>query len=441
MRAQRVEPALLLEPAHDPANALEGLERLCRRVHVGRLRVVDEAHAAPFRHHLRAVRQARIVVQPRLDRPRAQAQRPRRTPGAGGVLVIVLPRQPGDAAQVDRGHLPPLAMLRKPALRRRDLPARALRPGAAHADHPVVGRPLGQLPREERALRLVHADDRAVGPALGEEAALGREIAAGARVAIQVVGREVRQHRHVGGQRARKLGLVGRQLQHDHVALLRGVEIQHPASDIARQMRPAPRPGQHVVQQRRGRGLAVRAGDRDHLRRGPVMAQGAEEQAHVVVHRHAGRVGGGDGRMRRGIEMRDAGARDQTVDILQRARAGEVAQREAFRLGRLAPTGPVVPGQHRRAPGPQRPRRREARTAQAEHGDRRPFESADRDHAQPSSQTSPWSVGAQSPAQRRRMRAVRRARAAGSSPKAAGAMRRATRVANSNSSRSAGALP
>ncbi len=214
------------------------------------------------------MRQAGKAVERLFDDLRPKPQRAHSGIGAAGILVVMRAGKPLDAAQVDRADLPRLAILRQEPLAREDRPARSGQLAVdRHPDHPIVARSLGQLPGQEPPFGLVHADHRAVGPTLGEKPALGGEIAAHAAVPVQVIRGQVGEDRDVRGQRAGKLGLVARQLQHHHPALARRVDVQHAAPDVARKLAVAPRLGQDVMDQRRRGRLAVRAGHRDHPRR------------------------------------------------------------------------------------------------------------------------------------------------------------------------------
>ena len=82
-------------------------------------------------------------------------------------------------------------------------------------------------------LNLVHANNRTVRSAFGKQSALGGEIAAHAVVTIQMVGRQVGEDRHIGGQAAGKVGLVRGQFQHHHLAVSGGVKVKRAAPDVA----------------------------------------------------------------------------------------------------------------------------------------------------------------------------------------------------------------
>jgi hypothetical protein len=233
-RAQRLDAAGLGPAAGDPADPLEGGERAGRRLGVGRLGVVDDADAAPGRHGLGAVRQAGEGGEAGLDRLRGEAERARHGVGGAGVLVVVAARQGEHRAQVERRDLAAAAPFGEKAAAGGDRPAGGQLGGHRDGDDRLAG--AGLLAHdvgEEAALGLVDADHRSLGAALGEEPALGGEIAADAAVAVEVVGREVEEDRDVGLERAGELGLVGGELEHHRLAVAERVERQHAAADVA----------------------------------------------------------------------------------------------------------------------------------------------------------------------------------------------------------------
>ena len=78
-----------------------------------------------------------------------------------------------------------------------------------------------------------------------------------------MIGRDVEQDAGGRVERRGKIDLVGRALDHEEPAVLRRIERQHRAADIATELCVATARGKDMRDQRRGRGLAVRAGDRD----------------------------------------------------------------------------------------------------------------------------------------------------------------------------------
>ncbi len=344
------------------------------------------------------MRQAGVAVQRRLDHLGAKAQRPADRVGGAGILVVVAARQARDGTQVDGAHLPALAPFRQKPL------AHEHGPGCGvellprrDQDHPVIGRPLCELVGEVAAFGLVHTDDRTVWPTFGKEPPLGREIAPRPAMPVEMVGRQVGEDRHIGRERAGEVGLVGGQLEHHDLAIARGCDVEHAQPDIAGKLRRAACGGEDMVDQRRCGGFAVRPGDRDNARRGveivPLLrGEGAEKEANVIVHRHAGCPGSGDGRVRRGIEMRDAGGGDQQADAGVVLHAGEVTQGQPFGLRGGAPGCAVIPDHRQRPARTQGAQRGAARTAEAQDGDGLAVNSLHRDHHCPP-RTVAWPGG------------------------------------------------
>ena len=104
------------------------------------------------------------------------------------------------------------------------------------------------------------------GPALGEEPALGGEVAAEAAVAVEVVGGEVEEDGDVGLERAGELDLVGGELEDDDHAVRGRIEVEDAAADVAPTCTGRPAACEDMGGERGGRRLAVRAGDGDDLR-------------------------------------------------------------------------------------------------------------------------------------------------------------------------------
>ena len=117
--------------------------------------------------------------------------------------------QPLDLAQINAGRLFALAAFGQKPLAGIDIPAHAAQLGSAgNTDHPRIRRTDRKLPCQEPPLNLVHADHRMIRPALGEQPPLGREIPALAPVPVQMIGRQVGEHRHIGRQGAGQFGLI-----------------------------------------------------------------------------------------------------------------------------------------------------------------------------------------------------------------------------------------
>ena len=383
---ERLDPARLALAAGDPADAGKGAQGMGGAFGIGGLAVIDEGNAADLGDEAAAVRQAGEGPETLLDLFRREAQRAQGAIGGAGVLVVVGARKPFHRAQIDRGHLPALAPFGKEAPAREDRPAEAAElPARGNADHLIVERAFGHLAGEEHPLGLVDPDHRAIGAALGKEPALGGEIAAPPAVAIEVIVGEIGEDGDIGGEGAGEIALVARKLEHKHLAVMGRFGIEHAKPDIARHLRRAPRRFQHVVDEGDGGGFAVGAGDGDHARRGgeavPALGgPGTEEEADVVVERHAGAHGRFHGGVRGGVEMGDAGRDDQERHAVKGAGAGEIGQFDALRPGLRARLFAVIPGDHLGASGPERGGGREPRTPEPQHRHPAAFVSARRDH-------------------------------------------------------------
>ena len=79
------------------------------------------------------------------------------------------------------------------------------------------------------------------------------------------------------------------------------------------------------------------------------MAEGAEEEADVIIDRHFGVPSGGDHAVRFGVEMRNARRGDEAGDTVESALARQVAGFEALGFGLLAGGGVIVPEHGMRA--------------------------------------------------------------------------------------------
>ena len=86
-------------------------------------------------------------------------------------------------------------------------------------------------------------------------------------VAVEVIGREIGEDRDIGRERAGQFGLVGGKLEHDDPAVAGRRDVEDAAPDIAGELAFPAQRLQRVVNECRGRGLAVRAGDGDDLGR------------------------------------------------------------------------------------------------------------------------------------------------------------------------------
>ena len=295
--------------------------------------------------------------------------------GGTGVLVVMRPGQAGNAAQIDGPDLLAAAIFRQEAFAREDLPTKTRELAVhRHADHPVVGRPFAELSRQKTPFGFIHANDGTIRPAFSKEPPFGREIAPHARMAIQMIGAKVGEDGDIRRQIARQIGLVARQLQHHDLAVNGRLYVQHPATDVSRQLRRATRVLENVMHQRRGGGFPVRPGDRDdlghHVKIIPGQRREAlKEQPDVIVHRHTCVLRGDNHRVRCRIKMRNAGRYDQPRDVIKDAGLAQIHTIEPFGLRGGARGGVVIPTDRHSAPGGQRTGRRQPRPPEPQNGD------------------------------------------------------------------------
>ena len=120
-------------------------------------------------------------------------------------------------------------------------------------------------PRRDLARRgVVGIDDREVSrPLAREEARLGRGIVVEAGVPVEVVGGDVREHRHVRVEEVDRLELERRDLAHEVARPLLGEKRRERRADVAREDDASALALQDFGDPGRRRGLAVGAGDRD----------------------------------------------------------------------------------------------------------------------------------------------------------------------------------
>jgi hypothetical protein len=168
---------------------------------------------------------------------------------------------------------------------------------------------------------------------LREDARLRAGVIGDARVAVEVVGRDVENGGRDRPQARRRLELEARQLQHEHlrprlVRLAARELVEHGVADVARDDGRQSRGRRERPRQRGHRRLAVGAGDRQHLL---VGRQRAREELDVTDDLDAGT----DGRLDRRRARIDAGTDgDQLRTIERRIREGAGRQRDSWKLGR-----------------------------------------------------------------------------------------------------------
>ena len=101
-------------------------------------------------------------------------------------------------------------------------------------------------------------------------------------VPVEVVGRDVEQHADAGRERGRQLDLERRHLDDVDAALGRRLQLQDGGADVAAHLRVPAGGAQDVGDERRGRRLAVGAGDGDERRIGAALRPLAAEQLDVA---------------------------------------------------------------------------------------------------------------------------------------------------------------
>ena len=341
--------------AGDPDAALHGGERARGGVRVGGLAVVDEADAVHRRHQLLAVGKAGEARERRLKAGRGHTETERHHRGRGGVLVVVRAGQGGSRAQVgdtaivDREHA-------------------VGDPGAGGSVEAGHRDGAGDRGRQRGAVGVVDADHGEVrgGVLVVEDAALGVDIARHVAVAVEMVGREVEQHRGVEAQMRHALEHVARHLEHVDAVVAQQRQGQCRRAEIATRAGLDAGPGEQVADQHGGGGFAVGAGDAHEAGLGAGRAHGMEQDRRIRQHGHPTRDRRGGERMRAGAEMRDAGGEHQRVEPL-----GVVLLREPDTGGGgLSAAGlAVVPRRHVGAHRDQPLGRRQTVAAETEHRD------------------------------------------------------------------------
>ena len=243
-RLRQREEALALERAAEDQVQRIGIggQPAQRCGHVGRLRVVDEPHAARLAHELEPVRHPWERAERLGDRCVVEPERAGDRGRRGGVLAIVLARdlRLGGELVADENST------------RRRLARDG--PEAARHDGDVAG-----------ALVL-------------EDAQLGLEVGLEAAVAVEVVGLEVEEDGRARVKLVHVLELEGRDLADDaRSGGDRPVELAERAADVASHRR-----AEHQPEQLARRRLAVRPGDRDEL--GP--GEQAVAELELAPHGH-----------------------------------------------------------------------------------------------------------------------------------------------------------
>ena len=170
--------------------------------------------------------------------------------------------------------------------------------------------------REAHRRRIVRVDDRPVPRALvREHARLRGGVLAEVRVPVQVVGREVQQRRDPRVERLGRLELEAADFDDVDRLVGRRVHLRRKrVADVPGHGRRQPSRREHPADQRRGRGLPLRAGDRD-----DPAAQQARRQLDLAGDRN----------------LRAAGPRqDRLAQRHSRAEHDQVGRREQLRVVR-----------------------------------------------------------------------------------------------------------
>ena len=227
-------------------------------------------------------------------------------------------------------------------------------------------------------MHVVDADDDISGlGGLLEQPRLHRDIVLHAAVAVEMIGREIAEHRHVRHQAGRKFDLVGRDFQHiDRPGGWRR-QLQNRLADIAAGLGVEAAGIEDMGDQRGCRRFAVGAGDGDDRR--TFLAHLASEQFDVADDLGRGRARANDDLVRAGMGERYAGAQDERLQPVPRPIAP--GQDDcAFRFRQNARGFLVVPGINARASGLERADGGKPAARQPEDADILMREGTGRDH-------------------------------------------------------------
>src|SRR5690606_33377466 len=356
---RRVGGALPLTPRDPDDRPLEGPQGDQRRLDVGRLGVVDPLGPAEAPHRLQAVGQPREGGQAAGDRLGAGAAKARGQERGHGVGPPVVAAQRGRKLNVDfLGRL-----VRKPAHAKGAAVVECARCRRAearkskHAGAPAV---------KAKNVLVVAVEDGEVLLALMEkDPRLRLPVGLHARVAIDVIGREVGQHRHSGPEGLDPLELIARKLDHRDVSppsFERALAKRR--AQVAAREDGAARLGEQVRDEGGGGALAVGAGHAHHR-----LGEKAEGVLHLGEDLRAARAH----RAHRGPRPRHAGRDD--AEFGRRKEIGFVAaERKAHPQGQERPDrlaelgGPAaVHGPDLRSLPPKEARRSHAGPRQPQH--------------------------------------------------------------------------
>ena len=274
-------PPLYRPPMIGTTSAVEALDRAARRLDVGRLRVVDEPHAADLGDRLQRVLEAGERRDRRASWRRARRRRARATAAAATHVAEQVAAEQPDRATGISGVSP--AAVRSPITS----PPLSATPSASGASSAKPAR-AGACSRAASAQRrrVVGVDDGPVvrRPGSRRSAPSPRAYASNVGVPIEVVGREVQQHGDPRVERLGRLELEAADLDDVHRV---GRRLGHLRAErrrrcCRRRVACTPAACEHPADERRRRRLALRAGDRD-----DPAAQPARRQLDLADDRHA----------------------------------------------------------------------------------------------------------------------------------------------------------
>ena len=170
--------------------------------------------------------------------------------GERRVLMIVRARQMRGGGQIH--HLGRRAGLARRRARRRRRRRRG--PSTLPTETGTAGGPPFEAWRVkiDAGMRIVHADHDLAGlRSLFQQARLDGGVVLQRAVAVEMIGRDVGEHRHVGHETGRELDLIGRDFQHIDRLGARRIEFQHGLADIAADLHVEAAGGQDVPDQAR----------------------------------------------------------------------------------------------------------------------------------------------------------------------------------------------
>ena len=263
--------AFVRAPGDPYHGACHAFERIVYRVDIGGLGIVDPQYAVGFPDGFEAVADGGEAVDRAADRGRRDACRKGCKSRGHGVIGIVQPFELHlGRVDLDRG-LPDGR--REFAVAEEGVAGTARHgilcgegkllhaqvvPGKLLPDHLVVAR-IDEIIARVLVLRDAHFRIDVVLETVS--------------VAVEVVGRDVHQHADMGAEFIHAVQLERAELQHVPVVVARGHGVGETLADVAAQGGVQPGVAHDLVDERRGGGFAVRAGDADAFRPAQVTAR------------------------------------------------------------------------------------------------------------------------------------------------------------------------